>query len=236
MRVLILLPTYKRPDMVMTAINSVLTQDCDQWELVVIDDNEERTVENDSRYHVFHTGHSDDFKRTAGGSMHGAFMNIYMENFRHGHQKCAIAIILCDDDALIPGYIGGLIDYFIEHPEVQHAYSHVRCFDPTQETPEEVGERKDGRYFNHTAPLNPAGRVDASQVAWRLPTLARFKTVGVENLDMDFFGQLYELYGPCQFTGLDGQYKAMFPGQLGSRPDPFVMESDEATNGGDCNG
>lgn len=215
---LILLPTYNRPVMVKTAIHSVLSQDYDNYELVIIDDNESRTVNrsitSNPKVKYVLGGQSEADKKAQGGSMHGLVMNQIMKS-----TDADIAIILCDDDALVPGYLSALNEYYNQN-ENKYSYCHVRKFNPTKETISDVGERKDPYFTNVDGPILPSGKVDASQVSWFL-TEDKFKDIGTRNLDMDMFGKLQARYGKCSFNGIDGQYKAIFPGQLGNTKHEF---------------
>jgi hypothetical protein len=47
--------------------------------------------------------------------------------------------------------------------------------------------------------------------------LARYPFPQTKNLDESLFKQFYKLYGDCVYTGITGQYKAIYENQLGAR-------------------
>lgn len=215
---LIMLPTYNRAGLVKTAVESVLSQDYDNYELAIIDDNEHATVERDvinhKRVKYVLTEDTDIMKKNNGGSSHGLFMNLALDA-----TDADIAIILCDDDALVPGYLKSLNDFYSQEVD-RYSYCHVRTFNPETESIKDVGARKNNFFANITGEIMPAGRVDASQVSWFISE-DRFIDVGTRNLDMDMYNKLQARYGACRFNGIDGQYKAVFPGQLGKTRHEF---------------
>jgi len=219
---LILLPTYNRKEMVKTAIDSVLSQNYDNFILAIIDDNDRWTVDcdiiNHKKVDYIVTGDSDAEKKAQGGSRHGEKMNDFMSDYS---LECDIVLILCDDDALIPGYLSALNKYYTENDE-KYSYCHVRKWNPNEENIDDVGDRKLPIHFNKTDALVPAGRVDASQVSWFLSD-DRFPDRDTRNLDMAIFRKLHARYGNCKFNGIDGQYKAVFPGQLGNVKHDFEL-------------
>jgi len=195
---LVLLPTYARPEMVKVAINSVLNNGWDDFELFIVDDNERKTVDPElfADPHLTYclTGDSVEDKRNRGepgigGSRHGQFMNERMEM-----SDADACIFLNDDDALIPGYMERLSDWFDNNPDKHYCYSHVRIYDPTRERIEGVGERKLDCTLNQVHSLNPVCQVDCSQVTWRLPTKARFDDVRTRDQDAFIFGQPHQTY------------------------------------------
>ena len=136
-----------------------------------------------------------------------------------------VALILCDDDELVPTYLKGLADYFVSNPEVLYCYSHIHLFNPFFQKSEEVNNVT-GKFNKHTGPINPVNNVDATQVAWRLSCCkehgAWFKDSTkqvkgkpwTKDTDKSFFESLYKNCGVAQYSGLVGQYKGVHDYQL----------------------
>lgn len=225
MKILVLLAYYNRPKMVRLALESVKSQNYDNWELAVIDDGSiipaEKIVKeffgDDSRVKIYNTEDTDQQKIDRGGSIFGKFWNKAVEE-----SDADIAIMLCDDDALYPEYLSKLNDYYEQNPDVIYSYSHVSIFDPSQTTDIHSVQTDTGHWLNnHTEPINPFHQVDASQVSWRTWTFKQdrvaFPFPLTVALDAALYTQLFEKYGNCVFNGLISQYKGWFFGQLGQR-------------------
>jgi len=194
--------------MVKVAINSVLTQDYDNYDLHIIDDNEFKTVDiahPDVSYVL--SGDSNEFKQ-AHGSRHGKLMNDKLDS-----TDADIAIILCDDDALVEGYLRKLNDYYQNHKG--YSYCHVIEYNPLSKAVSKALSP-----LNLTEDIIPQCKVDASQVSWSIGE-SRFSEDRTLNLDAFLFGVLYLLHGRCPFNGIVGQYKGVFDGQMGSREEIY---------------
>lgn len=233
METLILLLYYQRPEMVKHALRSVAQQTTDRWQLMVLDDSEPNfghaklldAIKGEGLYHkavVFKTGTHPSVRAHHGGSLVGQTMNAILDS-----TPCETAIMLCDDDALIPDYIENGQRYFEAHPSEVYAYCHVRIYDPTCEVP---GPHLPKRpYFtNREGAVYPSCAVDASQVMWRTKVnkdgMAMFPNFPqTKNLDAFFYHHLGQNYGPGNFMGFDGQYKGIFDDQLGTRKDPYKV-------------
>lgn len=232
METLILLLYYRRPEMVRRAIRSVASQTTRKWVLLGIDDNErdskvtslevliQEEMPKDLLGQCFTTYVNDDLtEKQRRGSNVGQAMNWGVLT-----TACDTAIMLCDDDALIPDYLEKAQRYFESHPEEMYAYSHVRIYDPEREEP---GAHLPKRpYFtNREGLIYPSCAVDASQVMWRTKIHhdqnIRFPYPQTKDLDAHFYAQLGHFYGPGNFMGIDGQYKGIFADQLGQRQDPY---------------
>lgn len=136
-----------------------------------------------------------------------------------------VALILCDDDELVPTYLRDLSRYFVDHPEVLHCYSKVHIFNPLRQTSEGVNNLT-GRFNQWNKPINPVNHVDASQVAWRMECCKKHGAWFAEttkyvpgkpwtkDTDKSFFENLYEKCGLCHPTGFPGQYKGIHDYQL----------------------
>jgi hypothetical protein len=132
-----------------------------------------------------------------------------------------VAIILCDDDVLVPEYLHRLSNWFDRFPDELSGYSHVIPFDPLSESVAEVPvNRWQSFHLNvSTHRLAPSCVKDASQVAWRtecnLVRGAWFKERLNACQDAHFYSELTAKCGLTPFTGLIGQYKGMHALRLG---------------------
>jgi len=232
MKVLILLAYYNRPVMVKNALKSVAEQQ-GNWELVIIDDNSDKPLtqaileeENlKDRFKLYRSDQTKEDKRV-NGSRHGFYMNKAIEE-----SKADIGIILCDDDALYPGYINNLINFYKVHTEVNWSYSHLVYFNPKFQVPNpslkkeneglkrwEWGSKARIDQNNYVLPINPAYKLDSSQVSWRLKCNLEknvwFAYPKTKDLDADFFTKMFQAYSNACFTGIIGQYKGVHSDQL----------------------
>ena len=241
-KIQILLFYFERPKFILNALNSIKEQDYENWELHFIDDGSvgspgrpiveslftpaelEKTV-------FYNTGDSVDVKLARGGSIFGKFANDAMYN-----SSADITIMLCDDDALFPGYLSNLNEYFLKNGNINYAYSHVCVFNPFVEEIRDVDTIRDWFLNAHTQPIFPTNKVDASQVAWRRKETTEanieFPYPQTINLDASLYLKLYSNFGPCPFTGFVSQYKAVHRDQLGNKgaansPAHFVVDEGE---------
>jgi glycosyltransferase involved in cell wall biosynthesis len=211
--------------MVKNALRSVLTQSHEDWEVACVDDGSDVSLESvvkkvvpeelQHKFTHYNTHDTIEKKLEQGGSMAGKHLN---EAILASDSE--IIIILCDDDALYPEYLKNLSKYFTDNPEVKYAYSHVVVYDPLTQKPEPTLIKKEW-FLNRTGPIDPYCNIDASQGAWRATCT---KEAGISlpfpqtcNLDATLYRGLYNKYGPCNFTGFNGQYKGVHEDQLGKR-------------------
>ena len=222
---MILLAYYNRPKTVRLALESVKAQDYEDWELVVVDDSSVCPVDPiikdvfgvDSRVKIFNTNDSDEEKIARGGSNFGRYWNDAVMQ-----SSANVALMLCDDDALYPGYLKKINSFYARNHEIHYSYSHVSIFDPSvTESIELITDNFDHKLNKHTGLINPFHQVDASQVSWRISAFKvnniKFPYPQTIALDASLFTQLFNMYGPCPFNGLVSQYKGWFHGQLGKR-------------------
>jgi glycosyltransferase involved in cell wall biosynthesis len=213
--------------MVRNALESIKNLDYSNWELAFIDDGsilpgkpivEEILAEHLEKVVFINTGDSIEDKIRRGGSRIGSYMNSAVKS-----SDADLAIMLCDDDSLVPDYFTNLDKWFTEHPTSMYCYSHVILFDPFKEKPvretfetDEIiwAGHKQNRYknrYNKTRRLNPANSLDSSQVAWRTSCNTkgrlRFPSPKTCNLDSSFYAGLRLKYGQVSFSGFIGQYK-----------------------------
>lgn len=227
MKTLILLFYYNRPNMVKNALQSLVDTTSGDWECAFIDDASElpgkEVVEEFLKdrpdvlakfnFHYIHD--TKEAKLERGGSVFGSVANDIMRR-----SDADLCIMLCDDDALFPTYIEGLHSYFTANPDVQYAHSHLISFVPTEEDFAEVKKRQIADcHLNYAHDINPFSMVDSSQVAWRLSCVkeggVEFPSPRTVALDAVLYGQLFNKYGPCKYTGLIGQFKGWGVHQLG---------------------
>jgi glycosyltransferase involved in cell wall biosynthesis len=233
LKFLILLFYYDRPEMVKNALRSINKSTYTNFTIAFIDDGSttpgkpivEETLSPDllSKVIFYNTNHSIADKIKQGGSIFGKLANEALQT-----TKCDIALMLCDDDALTPGYLEYLNEYFKLNSEVNHCYSKVLFYNPTKE---DYTQSKETINFNHSGttynlnhydtPINPYCKVDSSQVAWRvkcnLENNIWFPYPQTRNLDASLYKQLYEKCGECYPTFTFGQCKGAFEDQLGNR-------------------
>lgn len=217
---------YERPNMVRFALKSLRDQLYEDWELVFVDDSSQipgkpvvREVLHDAQ-HKIKFYNTNDLHKKERGSIFGKFWNDGLLA-----SDSDIAIMLCDDDALYPTYLGSLVKWYTDNPEKQYSYSHVIPFNPF-ETKSLAGMKDNTNWWlNKVGDINPVCQVDASQVSWRTDLFRhhgmRFPFPKTTNLDEALYQQLFDTCGLCPFNGLISQYKAIHSEQLGSRHDHY---------------
>lgn len=216
--------------MVRNALKSILKADAyhQNWELAFGDDGsvipgrpivEEILKDKLSQVKFYHSGMSFEDKISSGLIL-GKMANIAMKE-----SNADLAIMLCDDDELVPTYLKGLSDYFLSNPEVLYCYSKVHLYNPFFNKSENVNNVT-GSYNKFNGSINPVNNVDASQVAWRLSCCKKQGAWFAESTkhvpgkpwtkdtDKSFFENLYEKCGEAKFSGLIGEYKGIHDYQL----------------------
>lgn len=213
--------------LVKNALRSIKELEYANFDLFIIDDGSQTKPHIDeiateilgdeaySKIGFYFTGDTPKSKKEQGGSRHGQFLNeIILAS------SAEVALILCDDDSILPDYLTNLDQWFRANPDKKYGYSHVRIFDPTKESP--FGIKKRPHWTNLTETVHPVNRIDSSQVVFRTECFkkggCRFPSPQTRNLDSALFKQLFDLYGPCHYMEMDGQYKGWFDGQLGNQP------------------
>ena len=232
-KILILLFYYNRPKMVVNALKSLNKSTYNNIEIAFIDDGSpnpgqpiaESILNKDllQKTTFFNTNQTVEQKIKQGGSIFGKYANQAIKN-----SSSNVAIMLCDDDALTPGYLEYLNAYFNLNPKVNHCYSKVLFYDPSKEdyiqSKEFTTYKHSGTTYNlnhYTTPINPYCKVDSSQVAWRIKCNLKgdiwFPFPQTRNLDASLYSQLYSKFGSCYPTHYIGQCKGAFKDQLGNR-------------------
>lgn len=237
---LILLFYYDRPNIVKNALHSLNELDYDNFEIAFIDDGstnpgkpiaEEILNENViQRVTFYNTNDSVQRKKLQGGSVFGKLANDAIKN-----STAEYALMLCDDDAIVSDYLLYLNEYFQLNDFITYCFSKVYFFDPSQETYKEFTENAAYTHpgstysLNHYAePINPVGKVDASQICWKTSCNKQgniwFPYPLTRGLDAALYQQLFDKYGYCYPTFTYGQYKGAFADQLGNR---WIDKQDE---------
>lgn len=227
-----MLPYYKRPKMVQNAIHSVITSRYSNWELHFIDDSGDNSYERvlynsiDATLHrkvkYFPIGDSDEQKVLQGFSRHGEYMNKSIES-----TDGDITIILCDDDALMPNYLGYLNSFYQMNVDKNWSYCNLRFFDPSLDKYNKVENiTQQMQIFNARlnrweGPIHPACKVDSAQVSFRTKLFKesdiRYPIGQTENLDQHMLTSIFNYTGICYPNNIVGQVKGVFDDQLGSR-------------------
>lgn len=222
---------FNRPKLVRNALNSILknNETHQNWYLIFGDDNSkipgEPIVREILADHVdkirFIRSNATIEEKIEKGMNLGAYANMLLKN-----SDADYAITLCDDDELHPVYLANLNKFFNDNPSVWHCYSDVQIYNPLMQQASEVTIDLNSRYNKHREPINAAGKLDASQVAWRLycnkvkdawydeTTIGEPGQPWANNLDQNYFNSLFEKCGPCIYTGFVSQYKGIHDYQL----------------------
>ena len=224
LKILIVLLYWDRPKMVQNALNSIREQTYSNWELAFIDDGSEASGEPVVREVL--KDHLDKVKftrtettwdeRFSPGSPIGLHMNDAVMA-----SSADIVIVLCDDDALLPNYCADINTFFTNNPDQVWGYCHVVAFDPSQQDYHTAPLTPWFSYNGHTQPIAPSCAVDSSQVVYRSSCTKEggmywiYPQTGC--LDCNFYEKMVEVYGKCPWMGCVGQYKGVFPDQMGKR-------------------
>lgn len=229
MKILVLMTYYNRPILVRRALQSILDshQYHTDWHLAFGDDGSpcpgepvvrEMLAEHPSSITCVNTKNTVEDKLRNGISI-GRHANQVILN-----SDADLIITLSDDDVLVPTYMRDISAYFETHSDVMYAWSKIYLYNPFYESTDQVNNLT-GKYNDWTGPLNPANKLDASQVAYRVSC---FKKHGVrypestlendgpaiKNLDASVYEEMHEKFGLAPETGLVSQYKGIHDHQL----------------------
>jgi glycosyltransferase involved in cell wall biosynthesis len=223
-KILIMTLYYERPQLVRRAISSVMAcnERYENWHIAFHDDASptpgepivkevlgDKNLDKVTFYRTYATAE----QKLASGGMLGFVMNQMIKD-----SDADLAIMLCDDDMLHPEYLFNLNRYFNEWPDENACYSHVGIFDPG------LGDRwvESVKYDNplnyYTTSIDPTGKVDAAQVAWRTRVNkqmdAWFPYPCHKNHDAGFYQAMVKKIGLVPYSGFVSQYKAIHAEQL----------------------
>lgn len=230
LKILILMAYYNRPILVRNALKSIVKANdyYQNWHLLFGDDGSIYPGKPIVEEILGHLVEKVTFVQTAltleskiaNGLLIGGFANEAMKN-----SDADIGLILCDDDELEENYLQNLNRYFMENPDVLYAFSKIYLYNPLTQSSKDVCNLSN-KYNQFETPINPVGKVDASQVSWRLDCCKKNgawfaeTTKSIEgkpwtrDTDKSFFQNLYDKCGPCHPTGFVGQYKGVHDYQL----------------------
>jgi glycosyltransferase involved in cell wall biosynthesis len=232
LKILILMAYYNRPLLVKNALLSIVkaNEHHQNWRLLFGDDGSiipgKPIVQDILKDHIdkvdFVESNFSLDQKLKNGLVLGKFANETIEK-----SDADVAIILCDDDEIYPNYFYNLNLFFNKNTNILHCYSKVLVFNPIIQKSSDVNEKIIyNRYNQWNEPINPVGKLDASQVAWRLDCCKKHgawfadstKFVAgrpwTKDTDRSFFENLHERCGPCQPTGFIGQFKGIHDYQL----------------------
>jgi len=227
--------------MVQNALNSIKDLKSDNWELAFIDDGSPKSADehvksiladHQHKVKIYHVPDTVDDKIARKGSRVGEYMNLAIKQ-----SDAEGAIMLCDDDALLPDYFVRAAEWFKNNPSRVYGYCDVVVFDPFIEKPGAFATdhimlssgppkyRKLNRYVNYlnkvAEEVKPMACLDASQVAWRtsinFTANIWFPHPRTTSLDYVFYQQIHKHYGNCHSMHFAGQYKAIYDSNLGNR-------------------
>jgi len=230
LKILILCSYYNRPLLVRNALNSILkaNEHYTNWELAFGDDGskipgrpivEEILKDHLDKITFVHSGLEFEDKIQQGLIL-GKLANEAIQE-----SDADVALILCDDDELVPTYLKGLSEFFQSNPSVLYCYSKIHLYNPFYQKSKDVNNVS-GNFNKWDWPINPVNKVDATQVAWRLDCCKEHdawfqdSTKSVQgkpwtkDTDKSFFENLFNKCGKCHPSGLIGQYKGIHDYQL----------------------
>lgn len=231
LKILILMSYYNRPILVKNSLNSIIkANDYHQnWELLFGDDNSKISGEPIAREILKDHLNKVNFvnsnisleEKLENGITIGKFANEAIKK-----SDADIGIILCDDDELHPEYLRNLNLFFQNNINIDYCYSKIIIFNPLINDTSTIDYNIDNKYNMHNGPINPVGRIDASQVAWRLSCCKEKNAWFSEttkfvdgkpwtrDTDRAFFENLFEKCGECYPTNFISQYKGIHDYQL----------------------
>lgn len=228
MKFLILLFYYERPEFLRNALESVKNSTHKNWEIAIIDDGTNFsaspiidqcfTLDERIRHRISYiqTFDSEERKNLRGGSQFGEYGNTAIKV-----SDADVVLMLCDDDLLKPTYLEDLSSFYERNPLVKYSYCHLEFYDPTLGLPGEnnvVSNNYTNYLISHNGPIDPARRVDSSQVSWRrdnwLTDGIQFPSPRTINLDEMIYKQMYSSWGACGFNQIVGQWKGIHKSQL----------------------
>jgi glycosyltransferase involved in cell wall biosynthesis len=220
----LIIPYYKRPEIVLNALDSVLKSNYKNWHLSFIDDSGDNSFEktflnfglDKSKITYIPILMKDEEKIKIGNSIFGKYVNEAIIK-----TDADIVILICDDDALLPDYMENLNKFYLENPNVMYAYCHLKFFDPEVEKYTDAKEDSSNFLNNYTGPIMGVNNIDSSQVSFRKEAFICkniwFPHPYTISLDAYVLGSMYNGWGPCHFIGSKGQCKGIFPNMLGKR-------------------
>jgi predicted AlkP superfamily phosphohydrolase/phosphomutase len=194
----VITPTYQRPAALAEAIQSVLAQRHQRWEMLIVDDGSDtarKVVESfdDKRLRVFDAEH--------GGAC--AARNVALDEVRG-----ELVTYLDDDNLLDPGWLHAVVWAFREHPGDSVLYG-ARIIDDSLRV---IGAGHGGWPWMQFNPfdrheLEQHNFADMGVIAHRATVAARFDPTLVECGDWDFLLALTEDTVPLELPAIAAYYR-----------------------------
>jgi hypothetical protein len=221
---------YKRPTIVLNALDSIKKSSYDNWRLTFLDDSGDDSFKDvfmnygldKTKINYVPIMMSENEKHSLGGTIFGKYVNDIILN-----SDADIFMLICDDDALTQNYLENLNEFYTSNPNEVWSYSHLVYFDPNEETYLNASPSPKNPNLNpvdlnsHNYPIPPSCRVDSSQVTFRISAMKEKKVFypypQTHNHDLTVFEDFFAKWGLCPFNGFVGQVKGWFGDQLGVR-------------------
>lgn len=229
-KILILISYYNRPLLLKKSLNSIIKANefHQNWELFFGDDGShipgKPIVEEVLHDHIekitFANSNFTLDDKIKSGLVLGKFANQAIRE-----SDADVGIILCDDDELVPTYLANLNNFFIHNKDVLYCYSKIYIFNPINQDSSTIKETNN-KYNQWTGLINPVGKVDATQVAWRLNCCKQYgawfsdstkfvkEKPWAKDTDRSFFENLFDKCGLCHPTNFYSQFKGVHDYQL----------------------
>lgn len=230
LKILLLMPYFERPKMVLNALRSIQKINYANYEVCIIDDGSVKNpIENvikENKLELKNTkilNTKDTIQnKLLRGSIHGKYMNAAIKD-----SDADIVVMMSDDDALVEEYFKNLNIFYSQEKNCMYSYCHVIPFDPMSQVPcktllsynlNKSWNTAATTGLNWVEPINPFCKIDATQVSWRRDCNIKnniwFPEEQTKNLDASFFEKMFENFGYCVFNNCYGIYKGFHEGQL----------------------
>lgn len=226
-KILIVLPYYDRPQIVLNALNSVIIANeyYDNWHLAIIDDGSKSPIKPIAedvlrdvldKVSFYNTECSVEDKLNNRGLL-GKFINQAVNDIPADIELC-----LPDDDALYHDYLLNLNKYMNDNPNVEACYSNVLIYNPIKEPPQDSLDRMIGFWNKRKESIDRlSGVLDICQIAVRSIIHKKYSLWCGESdtLDVDWkMGRRAEKSKLIvEYTGFISQYKGIHDNQLSVR-------------------
>jgi glycosyltransferase involved in cell wall biosynthesis len=230
LKILILMVYYNRPILVKNALRSILkcNNNHENWVLFFGDDgspNPGRPIVEDiladfKNQIVFANSNASPEQKIQDGLSIGKYANQAIKE-----SDADVVVTLCDDDEFYPNYFYNLNNFFLKNQEVLYCYSNIITYNPLFQKSED-SHSLSHKYNQYKNPINPVGKLDATQVAWRSDCCKKFDAWFAEttkfiqgkplikDTDRSFFENLYNKCGLCYPTNFISQFKGIHDYQL----------------------
>lgn len=218
MDILVIVPYFDRPKLLRKCLGSLAASQPiigGDWHLAFHDDGSKEPGEPIAREVLGDLARKARFYRCEDSPHKSCQLGLRINDILI-EAKEDVAIVLCDDDMVSPGYLAGLAEVFGEHPEWHYCYTKNILVDEQGQELDESWGKWDWEWAGED--IDPSLRCDISQVAWRISCNQQdgiwFPTWASRNQDTEFFRRMYFRYGACPCTGQKGQMKRIHQNQL----------------------